>query len=101
MRSLIRGCPNTMTGGACGVTDSCLGASCHSDVCWDCVLYGGPGHEGCYWDAALVGPCTASWSSSSYAESATGAWRVSFHVADVYASGKDVASHVCCVHRDP
>ena len=57
LRSFIRGCPDTMTGGACGVTDSCLDYDlCWGSACRSCLLSGGPGPEGCYWDRPLMCP---------------------------------------------
>jgi hypothetical protein len=66
LRSLIRGCPTTALGGACGVTATCTGIECEDDEdCAGCGFQGGPAADGCYWDAALSGPCSVpAWSSS-------------------------------------
>ena len=103
LRSLIRGCPDTMMGGACGVTDSCLSYySCWTDACLGCTYRTGPGTDGCYWDGALAGSCDWHWSSSSAAEAPSGAWLVAFSFGgDMGTSSKTLPSHVRCVHRDP
>ena len=73
-RSLVRGCPSNVTGGACGVTDTCLGTSC--DVgCTICDNLGGPGSLGCYWPEGINGPCNMYWSSSVYFDSGRGSYR--------------------------
>jgi hypothetical protein len=103
LRSLIRGCPDTMTGGACGVTDSCLG----DDLCWSwecrsCLRSGGPGSDGCYWDPTVSGDCSMwYWSSSSYAVDASYAWYVSFYIGSVNHFVKTIAFGVRCVRRRP
>ena len=65
LRTLIRGCPDTVTGGACGVTDSCLSeSSCWSEVdCCGCSDGYGPA-GGCYWPDEMQGSCSQYWSSS-------------------------------------
>lgn len=79
LRSLIRGCPGTQTGGGCGVTDSCLDYSeCNNSACDGCAFLGGPGPGGCYWEGALGDNCGIFWSSSSDALNAGFAWGVSF-----------------------
>jgi len=55
LRTLIRGCPGTETGGACGVTDGCLDSSCKNQSC-HCQSGGGPA-GGCYWPDQLKGDC--------------------------------------------
>ncbi|MBI5528066.1 MAG: SUMF1/EgtB/PvdO family nonheme iron enzyme [Deltaproteobacteria bacterium] len=97
LRSLIRGCPDTQTGGACGVTDSCLEDSCRWQGCSGCLLLGGPGEGGCYWDAALRGPCYFYWSSSSYAGATSLAWYVFFFYGNVDYFVKPPTLWVRCV----
>ena len=64
LRSLVRGCPNGLTGGACGVTNSCLVDTCDAN-CVACDNMLGPS-SGCYQDPQLGGPCGGYWSLSTY-----------------------------------
>lgn len=63
LRTLVRGCPQTVTGGSCLVTDSCLDfGSCLNEhgpdggSCSGCDWR----DRGCYWPDKLVGSCLAS-----------------------------------------
>jgi hypothetical protein len=100
LRSFVRGCPNMMTGGACGVTDSCLDASCDSPSCSECSSPH-PGGGECYWDPSLSGGCRRYWSSSSYAGSTSYAWYVDFYVGFVSNRVKTARHHVRCVRPSP
>ena len=105
LRSLIRGCPDTVTGGACGVTDSCLdgGGTCWSDACQGCTWLGDPGAGGCYWNEALGSDCAWywQWSSSFYAAFPAHASFVFFHLGFVGWAHKTYASYARCVHTGP
>ncbi len=80
LRTLIRGCSDTETGGECGVTDSCLESDCSTLVCEEgCESFGGPGSGGRYWPEDLKGARYEYWSSSAIAGSYdTYAWIVGF-----------------------
>lgn len=98
LRSLVRGCPDTETGGSCGVTDSCL----HEGNCWTAACNGcpsdlGPGTNGVYWPAELQGGCEDLncwyWSSSIVAEASVSRWCIGFEkaqVADANANSTNV-----------
>jgi len=79
LRSLIRECDNTETGGSCGVTDSCLDSSCYDEVnCYlACTENEGPA-DGCYWPSELNGTCGWFWSSSLYTNDIGFAWSIYF-----------------------
>ena len=77
LRTLIRGCTETETGGSCGVTDGCLGSSCLNSPCNGCGSGGGPA-SGCYWPAELTGECMWYWSSSTVSDQVGKAWYVNF-----------------------
>ncbi len=75
LRSIIRGCPATETGGACPLTSECLdieGGSCYTDggptgLCLGCPM----AEEGaCYSPSELHG-CSTYWSISPQADSVT------------------------------
>jgi len=83
LRSLIRGCDLTITGGSCGVTDGCTYNDCWNDACNGCVYLGGPGEGGAYWPDGMSGEISWYWSSSPVAGSGY-AWGVSFYYGDVY-----------------
>ena len=89
MRSFIRSCPATQTGGSCGVDDGCLSySSCWSDPCSGCSYEEGP-DDGCYWPVEVEGPCSWYWSSSSREDNANYAWNVFFYSGYVSGSSKD------------
>jgi hypothetical protein len=105
LRTLIRGCPGTVTGGACELTDACLDRSCaDAGGCTDCVYDKGP-TGGCYWPDNLQGNCDWYWSSSPVEDSVYYAWGVGFDSGYVYRYyvdgyiGHD--GHVRCVRDAP
>jgi hypothetical protein len=78
LRSLIRGCATTVTGGSCGVKDSCLSSeSCWNSDCKGCGSAGGPA-SGCYWPSEMKGSCWIFWSSSPVADADGYVWVVDF-----------------------
>ena len=92
LRSLIRGCPATQSGGICGVTDSCLGINCWKS-CDGCEA-----ERRCKWDTALMSEmCGSYWSSSSYAGDTTYAWSVDFSYGCVYDVFKTNTYNARCV----
>lgn len=67
LRSLIRGCPDTETGGACRETDACTGAgpTCYDgELCLGCATRAGPGVDGCFWPPEMGRECGWTWSST-------------------------------------
>jgi TolB-like protein len=101
LRSLIRGCPGTVSGGACKVTDACLSGSCwSSDDCWARKSGGGPA-GGCFWDATLEGSCGWFWSSSLHAVDSLYAWYVYFDLGYVSYAAIDNGKGVRCVRPGP
>ena len=105
LRSLIRGCAATVTGGTCGVTDDCLTDSCWNDACYGCDNLKGPGDGGLYQPAglhAVPGDSTQYfWSSSSVSGGAVNAWSVDFGGGYVYDYDGDNFIDARCVHLRP
>ena len=94
LRSLIRGCEATQTGGSCGVTDDCLSySSCWSDTCSGCSYSDGPA-DGCYWPSDMQGPCQYYWSSSSGEDDDDYAWNVGFSYGYVGSLSKGLSNGV-------
>jgi hypothetical protein len=79
LRSLVRGCAGTMTGGGCNVADGeCVSNSCMVDAgavasCNGCTAESGLGPNGCYWPSDVTGPCGVGesyyWSSTIVTDS--------------------------------
>ncbi|MBI5528112.1 MAG: DUF1566 domain-containing protein [Deltaproteobacteria bacterium] len=91
LRSVIRGCAKTQTGGACGVTDSCPFSvtACWSMAdCADCAQWGGPGKNGCYWDSSMDGFCGIYWTSTTHANNGAMAIHVQFAFGSISYSSK-------------
>ena len=97
LRTLIRGCPFTETGGPCGVTDECYWWSCLDyRFCPGCPLLEGPNDgryavsgcgDYCYWQ---------TWSSTTYNDTA---WFVNFCDASIYWLELSDKGEIFCVRR--
>jgi len=97
LRSLIRGCDATVTGGACNVTDECLDSSCWNDPCGGCEYLAGPGSGGAYWPDGMSGAIDWYWSSSPVAGQGNFAWNVSFSYGLVNNCNVDYVGSARCV----
>ena len=93
LRTLIRNCSNTETGGECGVTDSCLSYSeCKNDACSGCSS--DSDSTGKY---SKLGDTVSFWSSSTRSDNTDTAWLVNFNYGNVLHYNKTGNNHVRCV----
>ena len=103
LRTLIRGCEATLTGGSCGVTDDCTFLSCCNMPCLNgCGLMAGPGSGGAYWPDGMPGEIHDYWSSSALADDDldfAAAWVVGFSTGVVHNSSinNSHANYARCV----
>lgn len=84
LRTLIVGCPATMTGGTCAVTAGCLNSTpdCRDDSCAGCSQAELP-PQGCFWPVEAVGDCVYYWASDGVSDMPGWAWGVGFNGAHV------------------
>ncbi len=84
LRSLIRGCEGTVTGGDCGVTNECATQSCDNAACHGCADLGGPGPGGAYWPPEISGAADYSYRSVSPVQGMGDSWwTVNFGVGSI------------------
>lgn len=87
LRTLIRGCEFTESGGECNVGDEgfsgCLEYDCEEPACYlGCSFDYGPA-DGCYWPPAVSGTCNWYWSSSPVEDRPDRVWGMYFLFAKV------------------
>ena len=97
LRTLIKDCPSTETGGTCGVTDSCL----DKDACWDATC------EGCEKDTSgkysVFGDTSAScpgWATSSDATAGASIgnkWNIDFRDGSIKLRTKALCVSARCL----
>ena len=91
LRTLIQNCPGTVTGGECGVTDSCLSSSeCYISACSGCD-YDSTGRH------SKLGDTYWFWSSSVLSDNSGFAWSVAFFTGGVCKISKGDTYSVRCV----
>ncbi len=91
LRSLVANCPDTMTGGACGVTEDCLDIDCWSrDVCWSCSAVS----DGRY---SAFEDTEALWSSSVLSGETDISWSLFFSLGLVSFNYQSSTFYVRCV----
>jgi len=83
LRTLIRGCDGTITGGACDATDDCTEYDCENDPCHGCGFEEGPGKGGAYWPSGISGYAYFYWSSLLVVDENDFAWSVDFRTGRV------------------
>jgi len=96
LRGLIDGCPESQTGGACGVNNGCLAEDCMNSACDGCEVSDGP-ESGCYWVSWAAGTCSWYWSASKVADLTEGAWGVHFTTGGVYDAHISTGGRARCV----
>jgi Protein of unknown function (DUF1566) len=97
LRSLIRGCPTTESGGPCGVTDDCLDYDCLNDACDGCQFDAGPGPQYRYWSPDLKGDGEKFLSSSTITDQDNAYWGVWYAEAFIEGSTNPFTISVRCV----
>ncbi len=103
LRTLLRGCPATETGGTCNVgvgAEECLDRSCKDDTCVGCANDGGPDPNGCYWPDEMNGGCVIVWSASVATGSLSdSAWHVNFNYGGVDRDNQGYPNNSICVRN--
>ena len=101
LRSLVRGCHDTETGGSCGVNNACLGEACWDLSCAGCPESSGPGRWGAYWPSEIGGSVSWYWSSSRHAHGDCDAWLVQFNQGFVSYYDMTGELNLRCVRPGP
>ncbi len=95
LRTLIKNCPTTETGGACKVTSDCLSSKyCINKACGGCSN----ASDGRY--SKLSDTEKWFWSSSALSDDAKYAWLVGFYYGDVSSGSKGYKGNVRCVRTN-
>ncbi len=90
LRTLVKECSATETGGSCGVNDSCLSESkCRNNNCNGC-----PSSDGKY---SIFNDTGRFWSSSERKEDKRFVWFINFFNGSVYSDTKTGSGSVRCV----
>jgi hypothetical protein len=101
LRSVIRDCRATETGGSCGVTDNCNNEyQCWNGACYGCNLNGGPGQGGSYWPPELIcfeGSSVVYWSATYNSGWDGDGWFVEFNTATINQGDMGQPYSVRCV----
>lgn len=96
LRTLVRGCPATETGGSCNVEEGdCLKEDCGNLSCLGCSSEQGPS-DGCYWPDMFQGTCSLHWSSSPVVYGGSMHWGIVFTKGKVgYGSNYGLGRSLC------
>lgn len=104
LRSIIRGCSASETGGACQITDDCIDPNaCGMTNCRGCDGFEGPGLGGVYWAPDLAGSEYSFWYwtvtrvTLRYEKSFF--WKISFKTAKFYWDYDWEVNMVRCVRN--
>ena len=98
LRGLLQGCPSTVTGGDCSLSDTCLEFDCCDDPCFTGCGEGAGPDEGCYWPSPFDGNCSQwFWTESYPAGHSNGRWQVNFGNAQLIFGYPEWAGGVLCV----
>ena len=98
LRSLVRGCPATQTGGSCAITQAC--PSCPLDNCQNQCTGQGPGKGWLFWDPVFDKPQDSALMSSTISGSGL-VWALVFSDASIHGMGKEQTLGVRCVSTGP
>ena len=104
LRTLIRDCPVTETGGACAITVAQSSFDNWTSDCHGCDSMGGPSAEGWYWDPGLA-PLAVDAANTSFQRfwsttqlSSIEAWTVHFGTAEInYSNSSQDSLYTRCV----
>jgi hypothetical protein len=97
LRTLVRGCVDTETNGACGLADTCRDwTSCRNIPCDGCTTGEGPA-SGCYWPGELKGQCSLYWSSTEDERAADEALYLHFGDGGLFNHSMDAGLFVRCI----
>ena len=96
LRTLVKNCAKTETGGSCKVTDNCVSSQCDSDNCY-LPRCGSSSHS-------IFGDTNSLWSSSykledDVATTAQVAWKINFTDASINASNTGTTYNFRCVRK--
>ena len=91
LRTLIKNCSGTVTGGSCGVTDSCLSSGCWDEDSCDSCSYDDSGKYSKLGDTGWL------WSSSVLSDNSESRWGVFFDNGHVGNGDIDYNYYVRCV----
>ena len=96
LRTLIRNCDGTVTGGECGVGDGCLSSKdCWTEITCASCPYNGIGKY------SKLGDRGTLWSSSANPDTSSNGWLVNFFYGNLLSSSADLETeyHYRCVRK--